>query len=76
MIEGGEALTLGQSAAGVVNSPCYSKRLKKSLALAHVAPDFAKPGTKLSLSANNGSTLSATVVSTPIYDPKKLRTHA
>jgi len=76
MVEGGEALALGQTAAGIVNSPCYSNRLKKSLALAHVTPDFAKPGTKLSLSANNGSTLSATVVSTPIYDPEKLRTHA
>jgi len=76
MIEGGEALVQGQTHAGIVNSPCYSQRLKKSLALAHVAPDFAKPGTKLSLTSNKGSTLSATVVSTPIYDPNKLRTHA
>jgi len=76
MIEGGEALVQGQTSVGTVNSPCYSKRLEKSLALAHVTPEFAKPGTPLSLSTSSGSTLSATVVATPIYDPEKSRTHA
>ena len=76
MVDGGESLSQGQTQAGTVNSPCYSHRLKKSLALAHLAPEFSKAGTQLSLATSSGSTLSATVVATPIYDSDKIRMHA
>lgn len=74
MIEGGETVLLAGKTVGVVNSPCYSHRLGKSLALAHVKPGAAATGETLDLSSDNVS-CSATVVATPIYDPKKERTH-
>jgi len=43
--------------------------------LAHLKPNSAKPGTELTLSGDDMDT-QAVVVSTPIYDPDKLRTHA
>lgn len=75
MVNGEEVLSLDGKDVGVVNSPCHSHRLGKSLALAHVAPEAAAPGTKLSLKGGDIET-TATVVSMPIYDPDKSRTHA
>ena len=74
MVNGGEVLSLDGVPAGVVNSPCFSHRLNKSLALAHVSPDAAGPGTKLDV-AGGGITTTAIVVAMPIHDPKKQRTH-
>ncbi len=75
MVNGEEVLSQDGQALGVVNSPCYSHRLGKSLALAHVSPSASSPGTKLELSGG-GIETTAEVVSLPIYDPKKLRTHS
>ncbi len=75
MVEGGEELHLNGENVGVVNSPCYSHRLGKSLALAHVHPSAASPGTQLKVSSE-GITTTAQVVSMPIYDSDKSRTHA
>ena len=60
---------------GIVNSPCWSHRLNKSLALVHLRPDAAKPGTLLEVSSGdfNGT---AVVEETPFFDPSKSRTHA
>ena len=74
MVEGGETLSLNGEEVGVVNSPAYSHRLGKSLALAHINPGIAT-GTVLELKSDSIST-TATVISMPIYDPSKLRTHA
>ncbi|WP_136657802.1 aminomethyltransferase family protein [Nitratireductor sp. XY-223] len=74
MVAGGEELSVNGEAIGIVNSPCHSRRLGKSLALAHVAPSAAVPGTRLKLNGADIDT-TATVVSMPIYDPEKLRTH-
>ncbi|WP_170560282.1 aminomethyltransferase family protein [Ruegeria atlantica] len=74
MVAGGETLALGGKEVGVVNSPCFSHRMNKSLALAHINPGIAA-GTVLNLSGDGFET-TATVVESPIYDPKKLRTHA
>ena len=73
MVEGGEELSLNGEAVGVVNSPCYSHRLGKSLALGHIRPDIAE-GTVLTLKGG-GIQTTATVISMPIYDPTKSRTH-
>lgn len=74
MVNGEEALSLDGENVGTVNSPCFSHRLSKSLALAHVAPSAASPGTKLGLVGGDINT-TATVVAMPIYDPDKQRTH-
>lgn len=75
MVAGGETLSLDGKDVGVVNSPCYSHRLGKSLALAHVAPDAAGVGTKLGVAGDEIDT-TAEVVAMPIYDPDKSNTHA
>lgn len=74
MVNGEEELSLNGETVGVVNSPCHSHRLGKSLALAHVAPSAAVAGTKLDLKGGDIST-TATVVAMPIYDPQKKQTH-
>ena len=74
MVEGGEVLSLNGTEVGVVNSPCYSHRLGASLALAHISPDV-KTGAQLDLRSDSVQT-TAKVVASPIYDPKKSRTHA
>ena len=75
MVEGGEALTLDGVAVGTVNSPAYSHRLGKSLALVHVAPSAAAPGTKLQVQGHDVA-YAATVEAIPFFDPGKSRTHA
>lgn len=75
MVAGGETLHLDGAEVGVINSPAYSHRLNKSLALAHVSLSAASPGTKLNV-VSDDITTTATVVAMPIYDPKKLKTHS
>ena len=73
-VNGAERLELDGVEVGVVNSPCYSHRLKKSLALAHVKFDIQE-GTVLDL-LGEGIKTTATIVSAPIYDPQKTLTHS
>ena len=60
--------------AGVVASGGYGHSVKKSIALAYVAPNLAAPGTKLQVEIL-GDLHSATVCEGALYDPKneKLR---
>jgi aminomethyltransferase len=74
MLAGGETLLLDSENAGVVNSPCYSHRMGKSLALGHIRPDIAE-GSVLRVSGD-GIDTTARVHSLPFYDPTKSRTHA
>ena len=74
-VAGGETLQIDSDDIGIINSPGYSHRLKKSLALAHVSPAASSPGTKLNV-VSDDITTTATVVAMPIYDPKKLKTHS
>lgn len=60
---------------GVVNSPAYSHRMKKSLALVHLAPEASAIGTKLRVEGENVK-CNAVVERIPFYDPEKTRTHA
>ena len=78
MLAGGEELSLGGEAVGVVNSPCYSHRLGKSPALANIRPEITV-GTALEvkgdgIDATTSATATATVVAMPIYDPTRSRT--
>ena len=72
---GGEVLKLDGAEVGVLNSPCWSHRLGKSLALVHLQGHAAQPGTVLEVSGD-GVNGSATVESIPFFDPAKSRTHA
>jgi len=74
-LAGGETLQLDGKDVGVINSPCWSQRLGKSLALVHLHPDAAAPGTQLQVASDefNGS---ATVEAIPFFDPHKSRTHS
>ncbi len=74
MVAGGETLQLDGADVGVVNSPCFSHRMGKSLALAHVSPGLAA-GTSLSVKGD-GIDTTAKIVQSPMYDPQKSRTHA
>ena len=74
-LAGGEKLVVDGREVGVVNSPAYSHRMRKSLALCHVAPGLEAPGTRLEVVGEDLST-TATVERIPFYDPEKTRTHA
>lgn len=74
-LAGGEKLQIEGKEVGVVNDkPAYSRRLKKSLALAQLSPDASAIGTKLEVVSENG-TCTATVIKFPAYDTNKSRTH-
>ena len=73
VLSGGDKLLHDGKEVGIVNSPAYSRRLKKSLALVHVAPELAVAGTRLRVEGS--VSCDATVEATPFYDPKKTRTH-
>jgi aminomethyltransferase len=72
---GGESLKLDGVEVGVINSPCWSHRLNKSLALVHLQPAASQPGTQLEVSGDDFSG-TATVEATPFFDADKSRTHA
>ncbi|MBX2882551.1 MAG: aminomethyltransferase family protein [Granulosicoccus sp.] len=72
---GGEVLLHDGNEVGVVNSPAWSHRLQKSLALAHVHPEVNVAGNQLEVK-QEGGVVSATVSHLPFYDPTKSLTHA
>ena len=72
MVAGGETLKWHGEAVGVVNSPAYSHRMEKSLALCHVRRDAAAAGNKLEV-VGDGVVYSAEINPIPFYDPEKLR---
>lgn len=74
VLEAGARLLLNGEEVGIVNSPAYSHRMKKSLALVHLAPEVAE-GTVLQLRGKQQSH-DVTVEPVPFHDPKKTRTHA
>ena len=71
---GGEILNFNGEEVGVINSPCYSHRLNKSLALVNLRPDAAQHGTRLDVGSDDFSG-NATVETIPFFDPAKSRTH-
>ena len=72
---GGEELNLDGTAVGTLNSPCWSHRLGRSLALVHLHPDTTIPGTRLMVTGGDAAS-SAVVETIPFFDPGKTRTHA
>lgn len=74
-LTGGEKLLLNGAEVGIVNSPAWSHRMNKSLALVHLQPAAATPGTRLQV-AGEDVTCDAVVEAIPFFDPGKARTHA
>ncbi len=74
-LAGGEVLSIDGAEVGIVNSPCWSHRMNKSLALVHLQPQAGRPGTRLEVGGDDFSG-SATVEAIPFFDPSKSRTHA
>lgn len=74
-LTGEERLYLEDAEVGTVNSPAYSHRMQKSLALCHLRPDAATIGTGLVVQGPEVTT-TAVVERIPFHDPKKTRTHA
>ena len=72
---GGEVLKLNDEVVGVINSPCWSHRMNRSLALVHLQPAATQTGTRLQVVGDNFSG-TATVETIPFYDANKSRTHA
>ncbi len=73
MLAGGEVLTLDGAEIGIVNSPCFSHRMKKSLALAHIRPGI--PVGAVLGATGEGIETTARVAQSPVYDPGKSKTH-
>lgn len=74
IVDAGADLLVDGRKVGTVNSPAWSHRLGKSLALAHVEPSVAAEGTVYELKGESVA-CSATSVRIPFYDPEKTRTH-
>ena len=55
---------------GKVTSAIYSPRLEKNIALAMVASEYSGEGTQVQVQLRD-STMDATVVKKPFYDPNK-----
>jgi aminomethyltransferase len=74
-VEHGAELTLDGERIGHVTTPAYSERLGQSLALVHVAPSAAQPGTAIRV---NGPTVqcAASVAHIPFVDPQRKRLRA
>ncbi len=74
-VEHGAPLMHDGRRVGHVTTPAYSERLGQSLALVHVAPPAARPGTPIQV---NGPTVqcAARVARIPFVDPERVRLRA
>lgn len=72
---GGESLYLDGVEVGTVNSPGFSHRLGKSLALVHLTEAANLVGTKLVVKGDDIEA-QVEVETIPFFDPNKSRTHA
>jgi aminomethyltransferase len=71
----GDEIYVGRQRVGVVTSGIRSPILKKNIALARVAIQYAEHGTALEVGKLDGlqKRIPATVVRVPFYDPDKTR---
>ena len=74
-VEMGAKLFASGQDVGVVTSAGFSRYLMQSLAMVHLKPQAAALGTAIEVRNPNGVTIPAVVVTTPFYDPLRLRTH-
>jgi aminomethyltransferase len=74
-VEHGADLLRGGERVGHVTTPAYSERLGQSLALVHLVPSAAAPGTKIQV-AGGTVKCEATVTRIPFVDPERKRLRA
>ena len=74
-LAGAEEILVKNIKIGIINSPCYSKRMEKSLALGHIDLSSSEIGTQVMIKTAEKE-LEATVSSIPFYDPNKSKTHS
>lgn len=74
-VDRGAELSINGEIVGHVTTPAYSRRLGKSLALAHLIPSAARKGTALELKGPNVQ-CRATAARIPFVDPERKRLHA
>ena len=72
-VEVGSKLFIDGKEVGVVTSSSYSQYLMKSLAMAHIKPEYSQLGTTVTVA--DGDEVKATIVKMPFYDPMRVRTH-
>ena len=72
---GGEILSIEGKELGLVNSPVWSHRLAKSIALGRVQTAHNHIGQRLDFKGEETSG-TATIAAIPFYDPQKVNTHA
>lgn len=69
----GAQILVGGKEAGIVTSPCYSRYLMQSLALAHLQPAAQALGTAIQVRNPDGALFDGNVVRCPFYDPLRRR---
>jgi len=69
--EGAKLLSDGKE-VGLVTTPCYSRYLMQSIALAHLKPEYSANGTPIQVKGD-GFECEAMVFKPPFYDPLRLR---
>jgi dimethylglycine dehydrogenase len=72
---GGEPALAGERCIGVLTSGAYGHRVRRSLAFACVAPEFAAPGSRFE-ALIQGERRGATVLGAPAFDPDNSRMRA
>jgi len=72
---GGEPVLIGERCVGVTTSGAYGHRVKRSLAFACVAPEFAAPGSRFDVLIQ-GERRAAAVLAAAAFDPENLRMRA
>ncbi len=72
-VEVGSKLFIDGKEVGVVTSSSYSQYLMKSLAMAHIKPEYSQLGTTVTVADTDE--VKATIVKMPFYDPMRVRTH-
>ena len=72
---GGEPALVEDRCIGVITSGAFGHRVKKSLAFACVAPEFATPGSRFEVLIQ-GERRAATVLEAPAFDPDNSRMRA
>jgi aminomethyltransferase len=73
--EMGAKIFAGGREVGVVTSAGFSRYLMQSLAMVHLKPEATALGTAVEVRGPNQLTAPAHVVTTPFYDPLRLRTY-
>ena len=66
MVDGPEIL-------GRVTSAKYSPTLDRVIGLAYVPPALSEPGSSINIKIDGGRIITATVATTPFYDPENER---